>query len=149
MMKQYWQLKQQHMDKLLFYRLGDFYELFYEDAKKAADLLSITLTQRGESKGEPIPMAGIPFHASENYLAKLVKLGQSVAICEQIGDPALSKGPVERQVQRIITPGTLSDDALLEAEHANVLMAIYQYKHHRYSVARIGQRTFPSLPIGM
>ena len=124
MMQQYWQLKSQHMDKLLFYRLGDFYELFYDDAKRAAQLLGLTLTQRGESKGEPIPMAGIPFHASENYLAKLVKLGESVAICEQVGDPALSKGPVERAVKRVVTPGTLSDAALMDEGRSNILLSL-------------------------
>ena len=128
MMQQYWQLKSEHMDKLLFYRLGDFYELFYDDAKKAAQLLGLTLTQRGESKGEPIPMAGIPYHASENYLAKLVKLGERVAICEQIGDPATSKGPVERAVSRIVTPGTLSDAALMEEGQSNILLAFIRTK---------------------
>tara|TARA_A200000113_G_scaffold218479_1_gene226046 strand:- start:1718 stop:4309 length:2592 start_codon:yes stop_codon:yes gene_type:complete len=125
MMQQYWDIKSQHLDKLLFYRLGDFYELFYDDAKKAAKLLNITLTQRGESQGAPIPMAGVPYHASENYLAKLVKMGESIAICEQVGDPALSKGPVAREVQRIITPGTLTDDALMEADRPNILMSIF------------------------
>ena len=124
MMQQYWDIKSEHPDKLLFYRLGDFYELFYDDAKKAAKLLNITLTQRGESKGEPIPMAGVPYHASENYLAKLVKMGESIAICEQVGDPTLSKGPVAREVQRIITPGTLTDDALMDADQSNILMSI-------------------------
>lgn len=104
MMQQYFKLKHQHPDQLMFYRMGDFYELFYEDAKKAAKLLDITLTARGQSGGKAIPMAGIPFHSAEGYLAKLVKLGESVAICEQIGDPATSKGPVERQVVRIILP---------------------------------------------
>lgn len=107
MMRQYWQLKQNHMDYLLFYRMGDFYELFYDDAKRAAELLDITLTKRGSSAGEPIPMAGVPFHAVDSYLARIVKLGESVAICEQIGDPATSKGPVDRKVVRIVTPGTL------------------------------------------
>jgi DNA mismatch repair protein MutS len=113
MMQQYWRLKNQHPDQLMFYRMGDFYEIFYEDAKKAAKLLDITLTARGQSAGQSIPMCGIPYHAAEGYLAKLVKLGESVVICEQIGDPATSKGPVERQVVRIITPGTVSDEALL------------------------------------
>ncbi len=108
-MQQYLRIKAEHPDSLLFYRMGDFYELFYEDAKKAADLLDITLTARGKSGGEAIPMAGVPYHAAEQYLARLVKLGESVAICEQVGDPATSKGPVERQVVRIITPGTLTD----------------------------------------
>lgn len=124
MMQQYWRLKNQHPDLLLFYRMGDFYELFYEDAKKAAKLLDITLTSRGQSAGQSIPMAGIPFHSVEGYLAKLVKLGESVAICEQIGDPATSKGPVERQVVRIITPGTVSDEALLDERRDNLLAAV-------------------------
>ncbi|MCW5599232.1 MAG: DNA mismatch repair protein MutS, partial [Nitrosomonas sp.] len=114
MMQQYLGIKAQHTDKLLFYRMGDFYELFFEDAEKAAKLLDITLTQRGSSAGKPIKMAGVPYHAADQYLAKLVKLGESVAICEQVGDPAKSKGPVERKVIRIITPGTLTDAALLD-----------------------------------
>src|SRR5207253_8258774 len=97
MMQQYWRLKNQHPDQLMFYRMGDFYEIFYEDAKKAARLLDITLTARGQSAGQAIPMCGIPYHAAEGYLAKLVKLGESVVICEQVGDPATSKGPVDRQ----------------------------------------------------
>ncbi len=121
-MAQYLALKAQHAQHLLFYRMGDFYELFYEDAEKAARLLDITLTRRGVSAGAPIPMAGVPFHAAEQYLARLVKLGQSIALCEQVGDPATSKGPVERQVVRIITPGTLTDAALLE-EHRDTLLA--------------------------
>src|ERR1700722_12438769 len=112
MMQQYLRLKAQHPQILLFYRMGDFYELFYEDAEKAARLLDITLTSRGASAGNPIKMAGVPHHAVEQYLAKLVKLGESVAICEQIGDPATSKGPVERKVVRVVTPGTLTDAAL-------------------------------------
>ena len=124
MMQQYFGIKQQHPDQLLFYRMGDFYELFHEDAKKAARLLDITLTARGNSAGQPIPMAGIPFHAAEGYLAKLVKLGESVVICEQIGDPATSKGPVERQVVRILTPGTVSDEALLDERRDNLLAAL-------------------------
>ncbi|MEC8881895.1 MAG: DNA mismatch repair protein MutS [Pseudomonadota bacterium] len=124
MMMQYFELKSKHEDKLLFYRLGDFYELFYDDAKKASRLLNITLTQRGHSGGEPIPMAGIPYHASENYLAKLVKMGQSIAICEQIGDPTVGKGPCERAVSRIVTPGTLSDEALLDESSANIIMSV-------------------------
>jgi DNA mismatch repair protein MutS len=113
MMRQYLTTKAAHPDVLLFFRMGDFYELFYDDARKAARLLDITLTQRGQSAGQPIPMAGVPYHAVENYLAKLVRLGESVAICEQIGDPALAKGPVERKVVRIVTPGTVTDAALL------------------------------------
>ncbi|NWL78203.1 DNA mismatch repair protein MutS [Pseudomonas taiwanensis] len=124
MMQQYWRLKNQHPDQLMFYRMGDFYEIFYEDAKKAAKLLDITLTARGQSAGKSIPMAGIPFHSVEGYLAKLVKLGESVVICEQIGDPATSKGPVERQVVRIITPGTISDEALLDERRDNLLAAV-------------------------
>ena len=104
--------------------MGDFYELFYDDAKKAARLLDITLTARGQSAGQPIPMAGVPYHSAEGYLARLVKLGESVAICEQIGDPATSKGPVERQVVRIVTPGTVSDEALLDERRDNLLAAL-------------------------
>ena len=124
MMTQYFGIKQHHPEELLFYRMGDFYELFYEDAKKAARLLDITLTSRGNSGGQPIPMAGIPFHAAEGYLARLVKLGESVVICEQVGDPATSKGPVERQVVRILTPGTVSDEALLDERRDNLLAAL-------------------------
>ena len=128
MMVQYLQLKAQNPDILLFYRMGDFYELFYDDAKKAAALLDISLTKRGASAGEPIPMAGVPYHAVEGYLAKLVALGESVAICEQIGDPAASKGPVERKVVRIVTPGTVSDEALLPERQDNLVAAIYEEK---------------------
>ncbi|EFN00089.1 DNA mismatch repair protein MutS [Actinobacillus pleuropneumoniae] len=128
MMAQYLQLKAQNPDILLFYRMGDFYELFYDDAKKAATLLDISLTKRGASAGEPIPMAGVPYHAVEGYLAKLVSLGESVAICEQIGDPATSKGPVERKVVRIVTPGTVSDEALLPERQDNLVAAIYEEK---------------------
>ena len=124
MMQQYLRLKAQHPDILLFYRMGDFYELFHDDAAKAARLLDITLTTRGASAGTPIKMAGVPYHAVEQYLAKLVKLGESVAICEQIGDPATSKGPVERAVTRIVTPGTLTDSALLDEKSDNVLLAL-------------------------
>ena len=124
MMQQYLRLKAQYPDLLLFYRMGDFYELFFDDAEKAARLLDITLTQRGASAGEPIRMAGVPFHAVEQYLAKLVRLGESVAICEQIGDPATAKGPVERKVTRVVTPGTLTDAALLDDRRDNVLLAV-------------------------
>ncbi|HMH67130.1 MAG TPA: DNA mismatch repair protein MutS, partial [Pinirhizobacter sp.] len=123
-MRQYLAAKAEHPDVLLFFRMGDFYELFYDDARKAARLLDITLTQRGQSAGAPIPMAGVPYHAAENYLARLVKLGESVAICEQVGDPALSKGPVERKVVRIVTPGTVTDAALLEDRRDNLLLSI-------------------------
>lgn len=124
MMQQYLRIKSEHADTLLFYRMGDFYELFFEDAKKAAQLLDISLTKRGQSGGEPIPMAGVPYHAAENYLGRLLRQGESVAICEQIGDPATSKGPVERQVVRILTPGTLSDEALLDTHRENLLVAV-------------------------
>ena len=125
MMQQYLRIKSEYPDILLFYRMGDFYELFFDDARKASQLLSITLTARGQSAGEPIPMAGVPYHAVDNYLAKLVKMGKSIAICEQIGDPATSKGPVDRKVVRIVTPGTLTDEALLEERKENLLAAIY------------------------
>ncbi len=125
MMQQYLRLKAEHPDILLFYRMGDFYELFYDDAKRASQLLDISLTKRGSSAGEPIPMAGIPHHAADNYLAKLVQQGESVAICEQVGDPATSKGPVERKVLRIVTPGTISDEALLQERQDNLLAAIW------------------------
>src|ERR1700745_2740482 len=113
-MQQYLRIKGQYPDILLFYRMGDFYELFYDDARRAASLLDITLTARGQSAGQPIPMAGVPFHSVEGYLAKLVRKGESVAICEQMGDPAKSKGPVERQVVRVVTPGTITDEAVLD-----------------------------------
>ncbi len=124
MMQQYLGIKSQHPDHLVFYRMGDFYELFFDDAKKAAALLNITLTSRGQSAGKPIPMAGIPHHAAENYVAKLIKQGESVVFCEQIGDPATSKGPVERKVLRTVTPGTVTDEALLEDRKDNFLLAI-------------------------
>ncbi|MBV1911523.1 MAG: DNA mismatch repair protein MutS [Kangiellaceae bacterium] len=125
MMRQYLAIKQEYPDILLFYRMGDFYELFFEDAQNAAEWLSITLTQRGKANGEPIPMAGVPYHAVDNYLARLVKQGRSVAICEQIGDPTISKGPVERKVVRVITPGTLSEEALLDEHSQNLLASIF------------------------
>jgi len=128
-MQQYLRLKaSQPAEVLLFYRMGDFYELFYEDAEKAARLLDITLTKRGQSAGRPIPMAGVPYHAVEQYLARLVRLGESVAICEQIGDPASSKGPVERQIVRIVTPGTLTDAALLDDKRDSLLLAVQPLK---------------------
>ncbi|MDO8414471.1 MAG: DNA mismatch repair protein MutS [Gallionellaceae bacterium] len=126
MMQQYLRIKARHPDMLLFYRMGDFYELFHDDAVRAAKLLDITLTQRGASNGQPIKMAGVPYHAAEQYLARLVKLGESIAICEQIGDPATSKGPVERKVVRIVTPGTLTDSALLDEKRDNLLLALHQ-----------------------
>jgi DNA mismatch repair protein MutS len=124
MMAQYLQIKAQYPDMLLFYRMGDFYELFHSDAERAAKLLDITLTQRGASGGQPIKMAGVPYHAAEQYLARLVKLGESIAICEQVGDPAASKGPVERKVVRIVTPGTVTDSALLEEKRDCLLLAL-------------------------
>ena len=125
-MQQYLRIKAEHHDMLLFYRMGDFYELFHEDAVRVARLLDITLTQRGASNGQPIKMAGVPYHAVEQYLARLVKLGESVAICEQIGDPATSKGPVERKVVRIVTPGTLTDSALLDEKRDSLLLALHE-----------------------
>ena len=134
MMQQYLRVKSQYPDVLLFYRMGDFYELFYEDARRAASLLDITLTARGQSAGEPIPMAGVPFHAVDGYLAKLVRKGESVAICEQLGDPARAKGPIERQVVRIVTPGTVTDAALLE-ERADTLVAALVCDGPRFGLA--------------
>jgi DNA mismatch repair protein MutS len=136
MMQQYLKIKSEHPNTLLFYRMGDFYELFYEDASKAAALLDITLTARGKSGGEPIPMAGIPFHAAEQYLARLLRAGESVAICEQVGDPAKSKGPVKREVMRVLTPGTVTDEFLLEERRDNILVAIHQHKQ-QFGIAAI------------
>lgn len=124
MMQQYFGLKKDHPDKLLFYRMGDFYELFFEDAQRASRLLGITLTKRGASNGNPIPMAGVPFHSLDQYLARLIRLGESVALCEQIGDPATSKGPVERKVVRVVTPGTLIEDQWLPERQDSLLLAI-------------------------
>ena len=134
--QQYLGFKSQHPDRLLFFRMGDFYELFFDDARKVARLLDITLTARGKSKGKPIPMAGVPYHAAETYLAKLIKQGESVVICEQIGDPATSKGPVERKITRILTPGTVTDEALLNEQHENLLVAIHRDQNH-YGIAYI------------
>ena len=125
MMQQYLRVKAEHPDKFVFYRMGDFYELFYEDARRAAPLLDITLTARGQSAGTPIPMAGVPYHAVDQYLAKLIRHGESVAICEQIGDPATAKGPVERRVTRIVTPGTVIDAGLLDAKRDSLLVAVH------------------------
>lgn len=124
MMQQYLAIKRAHPRELLFYRMGDFYELFYDDAETASRILDITLTSRGKSAGQPIPMAGVPYHAAEGYLAKLVRAGQSVAIAEQTGDPATSKGPVDREVVRIVTPGTLTDESLLDAKQDALILAI-------------------------
>ena len=136
MMQQYLRIKAEHPHQLLFYRMGDFYELFYDDAKRAAQLLDISLTARGKSDGHPIPMAGVPYHAAEGYIAKLVRQGESVVICEQVGDPATSKGPVDRQVARIVTPGTLTDEAFLEAKTDSLLVAIYVLQQ-RYGLAQL------------
>ena len=127
MMQQYLRIKAEYPDMLLFYRMGDFYELFFDDAKRVAPLLNITLTHRGQSAGKPIAMAGVPHHAADTYLARLIKLGESIAICEQIGDPATNKGPVERQVVRVLTPGTITDDTLLDARRDNLLLAIHTH----------------------
>ena len=128
LMRQFFTAKAEHPDVLLFFRMGDFYEMFFDDARKAAKLLDITLTQRGSSAGQPIPMAGVPVHAYEGYLARLVALGESVAICEQIGDPALAKGLVERKVVRIVTPGTVTDEALLSERRDTLLLAVSRGK---------------------
>jgi DNA mismatch repair protein MutS len=128
MMQQYLRIKGEHPDTLVFYRMGDFYELFYDDAEKGARLLDLTLTSRGASAGAPVKMAGVPVHSVEQYLAKLVKLGESVAICEQIGDPATSKGPVDRKVTRIVTPGTLTDSELLDDKADNILLSLHRDK---------------------
>jgi DNA mismatch repair protein MutS len=136
MMQQYLRIKAEHPNTLLFYRMGDFYELFYDDAKRAAQLLDITLTSRGQSAGQPIPMAGVPYHAATTYLARLVRLGESVAICEQIGDVGATKGPVERRVERIVTPGTLTEEALLEAAGESRLAGLCRRESH-YGLAWI------------
>jgi DNA mismatch repair protein MutS len=128
MMQQYLRIKAEHPDILVFYRMGDFYELFYDDAEKGARLLDLTLTARGASAGAPVKMAGVPVHSVEQYLAKLVKLGEPVAICEQIGDPATSKGPVERKVTRIVTPGTLTDSELLDDKADNIVLSLHRDK---------------------
>ena len=143
-MQQYLRIKAQYPDVLLFYRMGDFYELFFEDARRAARLLDITLTARGQSGGEPIPMAGVPVQTLDNYLARAVRKGESVAICEQIGDPAKSKGPVERQVVRVVTPGTVTDDALLEARRDTLLAAPRHVgRSLRPRLARTRERPLP------
>jgi DNA mismatch repair protein MutS len=145
MMQQFLKIKAQHPHELVFYRMGDFYELFFDDAKKASALLDITLTARGKSAGEPIPMAGIPFHAADGYLAKLVRAGESVAIAEQIGDPETSKGPVERKVMRVVTPGTVSDEALLDDRRDNLLVALHGRNLQQANHAIFG---FATLDIG-
>ncbi len=156
MMQQYLGIKAQHPDMLLFYRMGDFYELFYDDAEKAARLLNITLTTRGASAGEPIRMAGVPYHSADQYLARLLKLGESVVIAEQVGDPATSKGPVERQVMRIVTPGTLTDSGLLDDTRDTLILAIapgseavgvawLNLAAGRFQVAQIDTAALPAL----
>ena len=135
MMLQYLALKAEHPDKLVLYRMGDFYELFYADAEKAARLLDITLTRRGNSAGEPVVMAGVPFHAMETYLARLIKVGESVAICEQVGEVGATKGPVERKVLRVVTPGTLTDTELLSDKSEAVLLSVHQGARHRLGLA--------------
>ena len=134
MMAQYLSLKAGFPDTLLFYRMGDFYEMFYSDAEKAARLLDITLTTRGQSAGQPIQMAGVPFHAMEGYLAKLIRQGESVAICEQVGEVG-GKGPVERKVVRVVTPGTLTDAELLSEKTESMLMAVHQGPRNRCGLA--------------
>jgi DNA mismatch repair protein MutS len=126
MMAQYLAIKAEHPDTLVFYRMGDFYELFFADAEKASHLLDITLTRRGQSAGQPVVMAGVPFHSMEGYLARLIRHGESVAICEQVGDVATSKGPVERKVVRVVTPGTLTDSELLSDKTESILLAVHQ-----------------------
>ncbi len=140
MMQQYLRIKAEYPDTLMFYRMGDFYELFFDDAKRAAKLLDITLTARGKASGEPIPMAGVPHHAAEQYLSRLLKLGEAVVICEQVGDPATSKGPVERKIARVLTPGTVTDDFLLSERQDNLLTAIASQDQHQnphYALASI------------
>ena len=134
MMQQYLRIKAQHPDVLLFYRMGDFYEMFYDDARRAAQLLDIALTQRGASAGAPIPMAGVPATTVDTYLARLVRKGESVAICEQRGDPGKNKGPMEREVVRIVTPGTVTDEALLDERRDTVLASVFA-AHDRYGLA--------------
>jgi DNA mismatch repair protein MutS len=146
MMQQYLRLKAEHPTILMFYRMGDFYELFFDDAKRASQLLGITLTARGKSAGDPIPMAGIPYHAAEQYLSRLLKAGESVAICEQTGDPNKSKGPVKREVVRVLTPGTVTDDFLLEDRKENILLAVSQLKLKRL---RGSQKNQPAQIFGL
>lgn len=134
MMQQYWQIKKEYSNYYLFYRMGDFYELFYDDAVEVAKLLDLTLTKRGKSAGEAIPMAGVPFHAIDNYLAKMIRLGKKVAICEQVGDPKTSKGPVAREVVRIVTPGTLTEENILEPNHENIIASVVCQKQKNKTI---------------
>src|SRR6202158_2433767 len=126
MMQQYLRIKAQHPDVLLFYRMGDFYEMFYDDARRAAQLLDIALTQRGASAGAPIPIAGVPAVTLDSYLAQLVRTGPSAAMCDQRGEPGKTKGPMEREVVRIVTPGTVTDEALLDERRDTVLASVYE-----------------------
>ncbi|MFM7026249.1 MAG: DNA mismatch repair protein MutS, partial [Limnohabitans sp.] len=135
MMAQYLAIKAEFPDTLVFYRMGDFYELFWGDAEKAGRLLDITITRRGQSAGQPVVMAGVPFHSVEGYLARLIRLGESVAICEQVGDVATAKGPVERKVVRVVTPGTLTDSELLSEKTEALLLAVHQGKKARCGLA--------------
>src|SRR3569832_2001052 len=135
MKAQYLRVKADHPDTLVFYRMGDFYELFYSDAEKAARLLDITLTRRGNSAGQPVVMAGVPFHSVESYLARLIRQGESVAICEQVGDVATAKGPVERKVVRVVTPGTLTDTELMNDKAEAILLAVHQGSRHKLGLA--------------
>lgn len=136
MMQQYLRLKADHPNTIMFYRMGDFYEMFFDDARKAAKLLDITLTARGHSGGQPIPMCGIPYHSADNYLARLINQGESVAICEQTSEPGASKGPVDREVMRIVTPGTVTDESLLNERKDNLLVAVHHFEN-RYGVAAL------------
>lgn len=147
MMKQYLGFKKDFPDTFLFYRMGDFYELFYDDACQVSQLLNISLTTRGESAGRPIPMAGVPHHAVDNYLARLIKMGYSAVICEQIGEAAPGKGPVERAITRVITPGTLSDEILLDENRDNILLCIHNYKKkYHIAYADIGRGRLAFIP---
>jgi DNA mismatch repair protein MutS len=140
MMQQYLRIKAEHPTDIVFYRMGDFYELFFDDAKQASQLLDITLTARGKTNGNPIPMCGVPYHAAEGYLGKLVKQGFSVAICEQVGDPETSKGPVERKVMRVLTPGTLTDEALLD-DRSDSLLAAINRRDNQFGIATLDMST--------
>lgn len=143
MMQQYLGIKKDYPDTLVFYRMGDFYELFFDDARRGGELLGISVTTRGQSAGKPIPMAGVPVHAIDNYIAKLVKQGQTAVICEQIGDPTLAKGPVERAVTRIITPGTLTDEALLDEASDNILLCLAPTgEHYHFAWADISSARY-------
>ncbi|HEV7915300.1 MAG TPA: DNA mismatch repair protein MutS, partial [Albitalea sp.] len=141
MKQQYLRIKADHPDTLVFYRMGDFYELFFDDARRGNKLLDITLTSRGHSAGEPVVMAGVPVHSVDTYLAKLIKLGEAVALCEQVGDVATAKGPVERKVVRIVTPGTVTDTELLADKSDALLLALSRQTHrgiHTYGLAWLG-----------